>query len=149
MIDFSLTTPFELVRRLAAAGKGSASVYLLIAEDADAAAVQSDMSAEIQVQLGANLRSLAASKIRPEGLQEAFRADAAWPVVLIIMDRWAPKLIDSLDCNVVLMTGVGTVLLLANNEIAERVLTAAPNLRNRLTDVLAVGPDQAFGGTPA
>lgn len=148
MIDFSRVTPFKLVRRLAAAGQRGVSVYLLVGETADIPAVQADVSAEVQVQLGANLRSLAASELRSERLEDAFRADEGWPVVLITLDRWVPKLVDSLDCNVVLVTRVATVLFLANKEIAERVLTAAPNLRNRLTDVLAISPDEAFGGTP-
>jgi len=149
MIDFSRVTPFRLVRRLAAAGQGSASMYLLIADTADIARVQADVSAEVQVQLGVNLRSLTASELRPEGLEDAFRADTGWPAVLLTLDRWVPKLVDALDCNVVLVTRSGAVLLLAKNEIAERVLTAAPNLRNRLTDVLAISPDEAFGGVSA
>jgi len=149
MIDFSATTPFGLVRRLAAAGQESPSVYLLISEAAAIDAVQADIAAEVQVQLGVNLRSLAASEVRPERLEDAFGADSMSPVVLITLDHWVPKLIDSLDRNIVLVIRAGPVLLLANFEIAERALAAAPNLRNRLTDVLAIRPDESVGGSPA
>ncbi len=149
MTDFTPTTPFGLVRRLAAAGQESPSLYLLISEGAAIDAVQADLAAEVRVQLGVNLRSLAASEVRPERLEDAFAADMASPVVLINLDRWAPKLIRSFDRNIVLMTRTGPVLLLTSPEIAERVLAVAPNLRNRLTDVLAIRPDEAFGGERA
>ena len=149
MIDFSATSPFGLVRRLAAAGQDSPSVYLLISEAAAIDAVQADIAAEVQVQLGVNLRSLAASEVQPERLEDAFAVDSMSPVVLITLDHWAPKLIDSLDRNVVLVPRAGPVLLLADFELAERALAAAPNLRNRLTDVLAIGPEEASGGARA
>jgi hypothetical protein len=108
-------------------------------------AVRADIAAEVQVQLGFNLRSLAASEVRPERLEEAFTPETVWPVVLVTLDHWLPKLIDSFDRNIVLLTGSGVVLLLASHEIAERALAAGPNLRNRLTDVLLIKPDEAFG----
>ena len=97
MSDFSTTTPFGLVRRLAAAGQDSPSAYLLISEATAIDAVQADIAAEVQVQLGVNIRSLAASGVQPERLEVAFAADSTSPVVLITMKHWAPKLIDSLD----------------------------------------------------
>jgi len=147
MIEFSVTTAFRLVRRLAAAGPDTPSVYLLVCEAAAMDAVRADMAAEVQIQLGLNLRSLAASEVRPERLEDAFTTETAWPMVLVTLDHWLPKLVDSLDRNIVLVTRAGTVLLLANHEIAQRALAAAPNLRSRLTDVLAIRPDEAFGGT--
>ena len=143
MTDFSPTTPFGLVRRLAAAGQGSPSLYLLISEAGAIDAVQADLAAEVQVQLGVNLRSLTASEVRPERLEDAFRAESVSPVVLLTLDRWTPKLIDSLDRNIVLVARTGPVLLLTNSELAERALAAAPNLRNRLTDVLTIRPEEA------
>jgi len=149
MIDFTATTPFRLVRGLAAAGGDTPSVYLLVSEDAAMDAVRADIAAEVEVQLGLNVRSLLASELRPAMLEEALTADMARLVVLITLDRWPPKLTDWLDRNVVLLTRAGTVLLLANHETAERALAVAPNLRNRLTDVLAIKPDEAFGGAQA
>ena len=69
-------------------------------------------------------------------------------MVLVTLDRWIPKLIDSLDRNIVLATSAGAVFLLTNEEIANRILAAAPNLRNRLTDVVSIAPDEAIGGAP-
>lgn len=149
MTDFAPTTPFGLARRLAAARQDSPSLYLLICQASAIEAVQVDITAEVQVQLGLNLRSLAASEVQPERLEEAFARSSGSPVVLIRLDRWAPKLIDSLDRNIVLVTTVGPVLLLTTIEVAQRALASAPNLRNRLTDVLAIRPDEAFGGARA
>ena len=147
MIEFATTTPFRLVRRLAAAGPESPSLYLLISEVDTMGTVRADVADEVRAQLGVNVRSLLASEMFPERLGDAFRADTA--VVLITLDHWAPRLVDSLDRNIVLLARVGTVLLLASQEVAERALAAAPNLRNRLTDVLAMKPDEAFGGARA
>jgi hypothetical protein len=149
MTDFSATTAFRLVRRLAAAGRDVPSAYLLVCEAATIDAVQADIVAEVQVQLGFNLRSLAASQLRPRTLDDAFTANGAWAVVLMTLDHWVSKLVDSLDRNIAFFTGTGTVLLLASHEIAERALAAAPNLRNRLTDILAITPEEASGGESA
>jgi hypothetical protein len=121
-------------------------LYLLICEAGAMNAIRADLTAEVQVQLGFDIRFLTASEVRPEKLEEAFVGDAVRPVVLIALDRWLPKLIGSLDRNIVVLTRAGTVLLLADRHIAERALAAAPNLRSRLADVLAITPDEAFGG---
>ncbi len=149
MIDFAVTTPFRLVRRLAAAGQDTPSVYLLICETTVMDAVRADIAAELQVQVGLNIRLLAASDVRPERLEDAFGPVTIWPVVVLTLDRWVPQLVDSLDCNIVLLTRAGVVLLLASHEIAARALAAAPNLRNRITDILAITPDEALGGVGA
>jgi hypothetical protein len=121
-------------------------LYLLICEAGAMNAIRADLTDEVQVQLGFDIRFLTASEVNPEKLGDAFLEDAVRPVILITLDRWLPKLIDSLDCNVVVLTRAGTVLLLADRQIAERVLAEAPNLRSRLADVLAIKPDEAFGG---
>ncbi len=128
------------------AGQDAPCLYLLICEAGAMNAIRADLTDEVQVQLGFDIRFLTASEVRPEKLEEAFAGDAVRPVTLITLDRWLPKLIDSLDCNIVVLTRAGTVLLLADRQIAERALTAAPNLRSRLADVLAITPDEAFGG---
>lgn len=149
MIDFSATTPFRLVRRLAAAGQDTPSVYLLVCDAAAVDAVRADIAAEVEVQLGFKVRSLAASEVLPERLEDAFTAETVRPVVLVTLDRWLPRLVDSFDRNIVLLTRAGIVLLLASQVIAERALAAGPNLRNRLTDVLSIKPDEAFGDARA
>jgi len=148
MSDFAATTPFQLVRRLAAAGRESPSLYLLIADTAEIETVQADVAAEVEVQIGDTPRCLATAEIHTENLEDAFRSANPWPVVLVTLDRWIPKLIDSLDRNIVLATSAGAVFLLTNEEIANRILAAAPNLRNRLTDVVSIAPDEAIGGAP-
>jgi hypothetical protein len=87
--------------------------------------------------------------MRLDRLEEAFKRDPDRPVTLITLDHWLPKLVTALDRNVVSLTRGGAVLLLANQAIAERLLSAAPNLRNRLSDVLTIRPDEAFGGPMA
>ena len=149
MTDFSVTIAFGLVRRLAAAGTETPSLYLLISDAGAIRAVQADIAAEVQVQLGVGLRSLAAAGVRLDRLEAAFTGDPDRPITLITLDRWLPKLVTALDRNVVSLTRGGAVLLLANQAVAERLLWAAPNLRNRLSDVLAIRPDEAFGGPMA
>ena len=144
MTDFSTTTAFGLVRRLAVPSQDSPAVYLLISEAAAIDAVQVDLGAEIQVQLGIELRSIAVSELDPDRLEDAFASARVPAVLLITLDHWTPKLIESLDRNIVLVANSGPVLLLATFELVERALRAAPNLRNRLTDVLAIRPDEAF-----
>lgn len=150
MIDFSSTTPFRLAREVAAAGQSVPSIYLLVCDDRSTAAVQADLEAEIKIQLGFELQSVVASEVRAEKLEDTFKQSAAnWSIIFLIFDRWLPKLIDSIDRNVVLLARAGTVLVLANRQVAERILATAPNLRNRITDVLSIEPDEALRGTRA
>jgi hypothetical protein len=146
MIDFSTTTTFEVVRRVAAAGLGVPSIYVLICEPGVLRAVQEDLAAEIEVQLGSELRSLDASNITFDVLLEA-NAHAKGPgIVLLAMRRWEQNLVDSIDRNIVLLTDSGPLILLTSFDVAERILAKAPNLRSRLADVLLIGPDEALGG---
>ncbi|MGD0772074.1 MAG: hypothetical protein ABSC05_04555 [Candidatus Solibacter sp.] len=150
MTNFIPITPFEFVRRLALAGREVPSVYLLIiVEPATTAGIQTDLLAEIKIQLGTRVRSMVASSLQPERLDDAFKPEADRPVILVSIDRWVPRLIRSMDRNVVLLTRGGAILLLANRALAERVLSAAPHLRNRLVDVLEITPDSMFGGLSA
>lgn len=149
MIDFSATTPFRLVRRLATVGYKTPSIYMLICEAAVLEAVQADTEAELKIQLGLSLRSLPASRVRPERLENILGSEASGTISLVILDQWLPRLVASFDRNVVLLETNGTVLLVGTREIAERTPSAAPNLRNRLTDVLSIRPDQVFGDLSA
>jgi len=149
MTCFSSTTAFGLVRRLAAVGLNGPSLYLLISDAPEMHVIQADITAEVQVQLGVGLRTVAAADLRLDRLEDVFAPDPATPVTLITLDRWLPKLGAALDRSIVLLTAAGAVLLLANSDVAKRMLAAAPNLRNRLSDVLAIRPDEAFGGTVA
>ncbi|MFN0172549.1 MAG: hypothetical protein ACKV22_39725 [Bryobacteraceae bacterium] len=147
MIEFLETTPFRLVRRLAAVGLDTPSAYLFLCDESAIDGVRADLAAEVQVQLGFTLRMLIGSEMRPAELAEVLAPEPAWPVVLVTLDRRLPKLIEALDLNVVVLTTAGAVLLLADQEIGEWALMSAPNLRNRLTDVLKVGLGEAARGS--
>ena len=149
MTGFSATTAFRLVRRLAAIGPDSPSLYLLIADAPAMQAIQADIAAEVQVQIGVTLRAFAAVDVRLDRLEDVFAQTPDSRVTLITLDRWLSKLVTALDRNVVFLTRSGAVLLIASPEVAERLLPAAPNLRNRLTDVFAIRLEQAFEGPAA
>ena len=129
-------------------GQDAPSLYLLICDPAEMDAVLADMAAEVQIQLGLELRAIAASTLRPETL-EALTEHNAGQFVVIALAIWLPELISSLDRNIVLLTSGGAVALLTSSDIAEHVLISAPNLRNRLTDVLVFRPDEVFGDSRA
>lgn len=145
MTGFSPTNAFNLLRRLATAGLETPSLYLLITDAPVIREIQADIAAEVQVQLGIDARVLASADIRLDSLEQVFAHDPDRPVTLITLEQWQPKLAKALDRNVVLLTRSGAVLMLTEPEVAERLLTAAPNLRNRLTDVLQIRLDEAFG----
>src|ERR1022692_481544 len=130
MTGFSATTAFRLVRRLAAIGPDSPSLYLLVADAPAMRAIQADIAAEVQVQIGVTLHAFDAAD------QDALAHDPDTPVTLITFDHWLPKFVTAIDRNIVLLTRNGAMLLLASQEVVERMLAAAPNLRSRLTDVL-------------
>jgi len=146
MITFPRTTVFGLVRRVAATELTNPSIYVLICEPEAMSAVQSDLAAEIEVQLGADLRSFDASHVTIDILAQAIASNRTPGVILLAMARWEHTLVDSIDRNIVLLTQVGPVLFLTSFDVAERILTRAPNLRSRLADVLIIGPDEPIGG---
>lgn len=149
MSDFGHSTAFGFVRRLAATGVGCPSMYLLLSESSAIEAVQADLVAEIEVQLGSEIRMRVASEVAPEKLEQAFLPSGAPAVTLVRFDRWVPQLVQSLDRNVVLLTRAGVVLLLSTMDLGRRTLAAAPNLRSRITDVLSLTPDEGVGGRRA
>jgi hypothetical protein len=140
MTQFAGTTIFQLVRRLAAAGLKSSSLYLLICADPDIDSVRSDLELEVRAQLGFLPRSFSTSEVISDRLEDAFSQNEEKPFVIITVDHWNPGLFQSLDRNVVLLERAGTVILIATAEFAERALVKAPNMRNRFTDILAVKP---------
>ncbi|HVN03158.1 MAG TPA: hypothetical protein VMT86_02005, partial [Bryobacteraceae bacterium] len=144
MIDVLETTAFRLVRGLAAIGLESPSIYLLIVEPDAADIFRTDLTAETRIQLGAELQTLTVEEVLLERLAEVF-AKLDRNVVLITFDRWRQDVVLTFDRNITLVRN-GALLLLASQEIALRILTAAPNLRNRITDILEVRRDLAFGG---
>ena len=138
MIEFSTVTPFRLARSIAAAGLRNPAIYLLICDAEAAAAVQADLVAEIDVQLGAVVHSETASDMRANDLN-VWRDGS---IRIVLVDRWIPELVDSLDRHsAVLVQDGGKLVLLAKKEWAERMLRRAPNLRNRLTDIVQIKPE--------
>jgi hypothetical protein len=140
MNEFSTTTTFQLIRRLAAAGPNTPTLYLLLCEAAAMDSVRADIEAEVQVQFGFIPRSFSASGIESDPLEKTFAHNTDQPLVLITFDHWIPGLFRSFDRNIVLLKEAGTVLLIASRKIAERALATAPNMRNRFTDVLWIKP---------
>jgi len=144
MREFSTTTTFGVIRRVASMGLTSPSLYVLICERGEMEAIQSDLAAEMDVQLSSELRLLDAPNLSVEQLSDAITPDGEPRAVLLTIRQWERRLVDSLDRNIVLVTGAGPLLLLTDFKIAERILSEAPNLRNRLADVLLIRPDQSI-----
>lgn len=130
---------------MAAIGQSAPGMYFLICERADIEAVQADIAAEVGVQFGTEVRLLDASLPSLDHLLEASYRNDASRTTLFTFRHWEHKLVNSLDRNIVLIAQRGPVLFLAALEVAERTLAAAPNLRNRLADVLFIKPDEVLG----
>jgi hypothetical protein len=140
MTQFAGTTIFQLVRRLAAAGLKSPSLYLLICDDSDIDSVRSDLEMEVRAQFGFFPRSFSASEVIWDRLEDVFSQNKEKPSLLITINHWKPGLFESIDRNVVLLERAGNVILITTAAFAERALVKAPNMRNRFTDILAVKP---------
>jgi hypothetical protein len=145
MMKFSDVTPFRLVRSLGLAGPQNPAIYLLICDAPAAAAVEADLQAETAVQLGGSIHVSTASQV----LRDSLPAWHDGSTRLIYFDAWLPDLVAALDRHsAVLVQDGGQLLLLADEKSAERLLSGAPNLRSRLTDVFQIGPDDFPGGLP-
>lgn len=146
MIDFSRTTAFGLVRRMAILGGSAPAIYLLISRPSDVEAVRADLAAEVDIQLAVQLDFLEPSIPALEKWLNSSVSRNAREVVLLALGRPEQKVISFLDRNVVLMAQRGQVLVLTERSVGERMLAGAPNLRNRIADVLAIDPDDALSG---
>lgn len=145
-MKFSAITPFRLVRSLGLAGARNPAIYLLICDRPSAAAVQADLLAETAVQLGGSIHVDTASNV----LRDSLPVWKDGSTRLIDFDDWLPDLVEALDRHsAVLVQDGGQLLLLADEKSSERLLSTAPNLRSRLTDVFRIGPDDLSGGLPA
>jgi hypothetical protein len=142
---FSAVTPFGIVRTLGMAGVRNPAIYLMICERPAAAAVVADLLAETTVQLDTTIHVSTASQVLSDSLP-------AWhdgSIRLIHFDTWLPALVNALDRHsAILVQDGGQLLLLADEHSAGRILSGAPNLRSRLTDVLLIGPEDLSGGLP-
>jgi hypothetical protein len=144
MIDFSTTTAFRLVRRLAMA-QGSTAIYLLIYEDDAQLDIEADLKAEVEVQLGSRLMIGPVSELLRE--DDGVRLAGVDPIRVLRIDRWSPELNGLLDTHVIRLERTGAqFLFLTTDRLSEQLLVAAPNFRNRLTEVLRIVPDDPSGG---
>jgi len=144
MSEFDHTTPFRLVRSIGAAGSGNPAIYLLICEAEAASAVESDLLDEIRAQLDGPVHVETASELLSQ-----FSLSRDTSIRLVHINQSFPDLISSLDRHSpLLVRDGGQLLLLAVKQTAERLLEKAPNLRNRLTGVFQIEPEDLSGGTP-
>ena len=140
MIEFSTITAFRLVRRLAM-GEGTAAMYLLIHEDDIQYSIETDLKAEIEVQLGATLPIIRVSELLDS--DDSLWSYDAGPIGILRIDCWLPKMVGLFDTHVIRLERAGAqFLFLTTPELAERLLVEAPNFRNRLTEVLQIVPDE-------
>jgi len=143
MIDFATTTAFRLVRRLAL-GQGSTAMYLLIWEDAEQFAIEADLQAEAEVQLGIQLPTGSISDLlrEPGGV----RLGDTDQIRAFRIENVSPELVGLLDTHVIRLERSGAqFLFLATDELSEQLLEVAPNFRNRLTEILRILPDDPSG----
>jgi hypothetical protein len=146
MIDFSTTTAFWLVRRLAM-GQGSTAMYLLIYEEGTQFAIEADLRAEVEVQLSSPLPIGRVSELLD--LDDGLGLPDAGPMRVLRIDRWSPELVATLDTHVIRLERTGAqFLFLTTPALAVQLLVEAPNFRNRLTEVLRIVPDDPSGCGP-
>ena len=127
------------------AGGRNPAIYLLICDGAAAAAVEADLLAEAQVQLGATIHADTASQV----LRNSLPPWQDGSTRLIFFDDWLPDLVQAMDRHSsLLVQDGGQLLLLADKDSAQRPLRTAPNLRSRLTDVFEITSDDLSGGLP-
>ena len=120
-------------------------MYLLIYEEGTESLIETDLRAEVDVQLSSAL---------PIGrVSELLDVDAllglpdSGPIRVLRIDRWSPDLVTLLDTHVIRLEQTGAqFLFLTTPALAEQLLVEAPNFRNRLTDVLRFIPDDPSGG---
>lgn len=144
MIDFATITAFRLVRRLAM-GQGTSAMYLLIHSREAQFAIEADLKAEVEVQLGIPLPIMRVSELITS--DETSGLSGTPPIRFVSIDVWSPELVSLLDTHVVRLERTGTQLLfLTAPALAEQLLMEAPNFRNRLTEVLQIVPDDPSGG---
>ncbi len=119
-------------------------MYLLIYDEGTELAVESDLQAEVEVQLGMPLSIGRVSALL--GIDPALGLDMKDRVRALRIDSWSQILVDLLDTHVVRLERTGAqFLFLTTAELSDQLLVAAPNFRNRLTEVLRIVPDDPSG----
>jgi hypothetical protein len=125
--------------------QGSTAIYLLIYEDDAQPDIEADLKAEVEVQLGSRLTIGPVSELLRE--DDGVRLADVDPIRVLRIDRWSSELIGLLDTHVIRLERTGAqFLFLTTDKLSEQLLVAAPNFRNRLTEVLRIVPDDPSGG---
>jgi hypothetical protein len=138
---FSRVTAFRFVRNLAVEQSG-AGMYLLVYSPGAQSAVEEDLLAEVQVQLGV---SAEVEPVSAAGLAGA--TPTAAHVRILKIDQWFPDLIALLDTHVVRLEKMNVqFLFLVAESVYEQLLTTAPNFRSRLMDIAQIIPEDAAEG---
>jgi hypothetical protein len=141
--EFSTITAFRLVTRLAI-GEKSTSMYLLLCEEGDQPVIESDLKAEVEVQMG---NTLPISRLSQHVEDDTLGLVDSGAMRALRIDRWSPDIVAGLDTHVVRLERTGAqFLFITSSALAERLLTQAPNFRNRLTEVLRIIADAAVEG---
>jgi hypothetical protein len=143
MIPLDSTTAFRLVRRLAV-GQGTFAMYLLVCPEEVSGAIEEDLRAEAEVQLGSPIPILDIAEVllHPESNLPFGECSVGG----LHIRSLSAEVISLLDTHVVrLERGGRQLLFLAAPEIAEQLLIEAPNFRNRLTEVMCIIPDPSIG----
>jgi hypothetical protein len=104
MIEFSTTTAFRLVRRLAI-GQGSTGMYLLVYDEGTQLAIEADLRAEVEVQMASTLPIGRVSE--QLGADDSLGLPESGPIRVLRIDRWSPKLVALLDTHVVRLERTG------------------------------------------
>jgi len=144
MIAFATTTAFRLVRRLVL-GQGSTGMYLLIYDEGTEPAIETDLEAEVAVQMSMPLPIGRVSELI--AVDKFMGLADETPLRVLEIDRWAPEIVALLDTHVIRLERTGAqFLFLATPSLAERLLVEAPNFRNRLTEVLRMITDDLVAG---
>ena len=145
MIASDEITAFRLVRLLAV-GQGASAMYLLVCSKEVQSAVEDDLKAETEVQLGSQL-PLADIEVLlgdPASGAPFFRQ----PICGFRISELTPDIVGLLDTHVVRLERSGSQLLfLATDGSAEQLLVQTPNFRSRLAEVLRIIPDPSMERT--
>jgi hypothetical protein len=115
-------------------------MYLLIVDEENTSAVESDLQAEIEAQLETSvpIRSITEDNIST--------LTVMGPISILRIRDWWPGLVTFLDTHVVRLERTGSqFIFLSTSTLAERLLLAGPNFRNRLTEILTILPDTQSG----
>jgi hypothetical protein len=118
-------------------------MYLLVYASEMGSAVEEDLRAEVQVQLGAEV------EIEPVSVERIAISNTPTRHLRILrIDQWSPALIPLLDTHVVRLEKMNIqFLFLVSEGVYEQLLVSAPNFRSRLTEILQIVPEHASGGT--